>query len=162
MPYTQLDRIFLPPSYSAIQDAAETETRRALDSVNAMDVDATEIGLRVTMSPDPKNPQMEHFTLHIDANDIALARQAGQYTAQLWLAAITYLANGRTQDSRIIGLNPHYGAAERDKVLTDGIDFNQDMKVEAEAKEIRFIVFDRGSNAVGSITIPVNTAAHLP
>jgi hypothetical protein len=149
-------------SYSASKDTAEPETRQALDAATSADFDAAEIGLRVTMSPDPKDPQMEHFSLHIDANDIAIARQAGQYTAQLRVAAIAYLANGRNQDSRIIGLSPHYSAAERDKVLQNGIDFNQDMKVEANVKQIRFIVFDRGSNAIGSITVPVNTGAHLP
>ena len=158
-------RIQARTGYTASHDPAETETRHALDAATSADFDAAEIGLRVTMSPDPpdpKDPQMEHFNLHIDANDLALARQGGQYTAQLRLAAIAYLANGRNQDSRIIGFNPHYGAAERDKAIRDGIDFNQDMKVEANVKQIRFIVFDRGSNAVGSVTIPVNNGAHLP
>ncbi len=155
-------RIQARTGYSALNAAAETETRQALDSAIEMDFDAAEIGLRLTMSPDSKDPQMEHFSLHIDANDIALARQAGQYTAQLRLAAIAYLTDGRNQDSKIIGINPHYSAQKRDQVLTDGIDFNQDMKIEANVKQIRFIVFDRGSNAIGSITIPVNTAAHLP
>jgi hypothetical protein len=148
--------------YTAVKDTDETETRQALDSATSADFDSAEIGLRVTVSPDATNPQMEHFSLHIDADDIALARQAGQYTAQLRLAAIAYLANGRNQDSKIIGLNPHYSAAERDKVLTHGIDFHQDMKIDANVTQIRFIVFDRGSSAVGSITIPVNTGAPLP
>lgn len=155
-------RIQAKSGYSAFKDPDETETRQALDTATAADFDADEIGLRVTMSPDPKDPRMEHFSLHIDANNVALARQAGQYMAQLRLAAITYLANGRNQDSRIIGFNPHYSAAERDKVLQNGIDFNQDMKVEANMKEIRFILYDRGSNAIGSVTIPVNNAARLP
>jgi hypothetical protein len=155
-------RIQARSGYTALEADAETLTRQALDAATSADSDAAEIGLSVTVAPDPADPRTEHFSLHIDANDIAIARQAGQYTAQLRLAAIAYLADGRNQDSRIIGFNPRYSAAERDRALTDGIDFNQDMKVEANVKQIRFILFDRGSGAIGSITIPVNDAAHLP
>jgi VWFA-related protein len=155
-------RIQARSGYSAIKDAAETETRQALDTAASADFDAAEIGLRVTTSPNPKNPQRKHFSLHIDANDIALPRQGGQYTAQLRVAAIAYLADGRNQDSRIIGFNPHYSAAERDNALKDGIHFSQDMEVGPDIKSIRFIVFDRGSGAIGSLTIPLNGSQQDP
>jgi hypothetical protein len=120
-----------------------------------------EIGLRITVSPDPKYPQIEHFGLHIDANDIAILRQGIQYIAQLQVLAISYLDNA-DHDSKISQFNPHYTAAERDQALKAGIEINQDVKVETDVREIRFIVFDRESNALGSVTIPVNAGKELP
>jgi VWFA-related protein len=157
-------RIRAESGYSAIRDADETEVRRALDTATSADSDAAEIGLRVTTSPDASDPQMEHFSLHIDANAIAIAiaRQGGQYTAQIRLASVAYMSDGQNQNSRIVGLSPRYSVQQRDQVLTNGIDFNQDLKVDVNVSKIRFIVFDRGSNAVGSITVPVNTGARLP
>jgi VWFA-related protein len=155
-------RIQAKTGYSALKDAHETDTRHALDAAASADFDAAEIGLRVTMSPDGNDPQMEHFGLHINANDIALPRQDARYTAQLRLTAIAYLANGRNEDSKIVQLDPHYSPAERDQVLQNGIDIHQDMKVEPNVKQIRFVVFDRYSSTVGSITIPVTAGGHLP
>jgi hypothetical protein len=46
--------------------------------------------------------------------------------------------------------------------LKDGIHFSQDMEVGPDIKSIRFIVFDRGSGAIGSLTIPLNGSQQDP
>ena len=160
-------RIQAKTGYYAWADAPETETRQALDSATSTNFDAEEIGLRVKVSPNPvspnpQQPQIQHFSLHIDANDIALPRVGAQYSGQLRVATIGYLADGRNENSSVFQFSPHYSAQERDNALKDGIDFAQDMKVGPSVRSIRFIVFDRGSGAIGSITIPVNNSAHLP
>ena len=58
---------------------------------------AAEIGLRGTLSPDPKDPRTEHFEVRIDAKDVALAHQEDQYTGQLRLAMVGYLADGQIE-----------------------------------------------------------------
>jgi VWFA-related protein len=160
-------RIQAKTGYYAWAEAPETETRQALDAAASANFDAEEIGLRLSTSPNPvspnrKDPQIQHFSLHIDANDIALAHVGAQYNAQLRVATIGYLADGRNENSSVFQFSPHYSVQERDNALKDGIAFAQDMKVGPGVRSIRFIVFDRGSGAIGSITIPVNTAAHLP
>ncbi len=146
-------RIQARTGYYPGMDSTQADSRQAIDSAISMPFDAAEIGLRATVSPDPEDPQREHFSLHIDANDLALPRQGSEYTAQLQIATIWYSANGE-HESKIRRVNPHYTTAERDQTLKDGIEFNQDMKVETELREIRFIVLDRGSKALGSITVP--------
>ncbi len=148
--------------YYAWAEAPGDKTRRVVASAISTNFDAEEIGLRATVSPDPKDPHIQHFSLHIDANDIALPRAGPRYTGQLRVATIGYLANGRNENSSIIQFDPHYTAQERDNALKDGIDFNQDMKVGPDVRSIRFIIFDRGSGAIGSITVPANASLQGP
>jgi len=70
--------------------------------------DAAEIGLRGTLSPDPKDPRAEHFEVRIDAQDVALAHREDQYTGQLRLTMIGYLANGQIESSAVIPLDLQY------------------------------------------------------
>jgi VWFA-related protein len=148
-------RIQARTGYYAGDDSTQTDTQPALDSAISTNFDAAEIGLRATISNDRRYTQIEHFNLHIDANDLALPRQGSQYIAQLQIAIISYLANG-DHDSQIRQFNSHYTAAERDQALKDGIEVNQDVRVEADARKVRFIVLDRESKALGSVTLPVN------
>jgi len=154
-------RIQARTGYYPGMDSTQADSGQAIDSAISMPFDAAEIGLRATVSPDSEYPQREHFSLHIDANDIAILRQGIQYIAQLQVLAISYLDNA-DHDSKISQFNPHYTAAERDQALKAGIEINQDVKVETDVREIRFIVFDRESNALGSVTIPVNAGKELP
>ena len=80
--------------YAGEDRPSKPDAQQAIDSAISTAFDAAEIGLRATVSTDPTYPQMEHFSLHIDANDLALPLQANQYVAQLYIATISYLANG--------------------------------------------------------------------
>jgi len=43
------------------------------------------------------------------------------------------------------------------KLVRDGIAFSNSVLLGEQMNKVRLIVFDRGSNAVGSLTIPVNS-----
>jgi VWFA-related protein len=144
--------------YYAWAYPAGSETRQAIDSMVSSVFDAAEIGLLADMSQDPKDPAGTHFDLHIDAKDIALAREAGQYTGQLRVAVIGYLLDGRAQSSPIHAVDLKYSAAERDRALKEGIVFRQNLILGDKMKSVRFVVYDRGSNALGSVTIPAKSA----
>ena len=52
----------------------------------------------------------------------------------------------------------HLSAQDHDKALQQGIGFAQDMTLPEEMQTVRLIVFDRGSHAIGSVTMPVPEA----
>ncbi len=79
------------------------------------------------------------------------------YAGQLRLALADYQPDGRMRDSRLVPLDVRYSAEHRDKALQDGIDFPGVIKVGDLADRLRVVVFDRGSDAVGSLTIPVGS-----
>lgn len=97
---------------------------------------------------------MAHFDLRIDAHDVAWVREGDSYNGQLRLTVVHYLTDGRTESLPVTPLDLHYSPQERDEALKEGIDFKEDMPVGRSGSHFRIIVFDRGSNAVGSLTIP--------
>jgi VWFA-related protein len=135
------------------------ETRQAIDSLVATKFDAAEIGLTAGWSPDSASPAVARFDVRIDARDIALAGEAGQYTGQLRIASIVYFADGHTRGPQIFPLDVHYNSQQRDQVLKAGIPFSQTITLSDDVKAVRFIVYDRGSNQTGSVTLSMHPLA---
>lgn len=148
--------------YYAWSQPAGTETKQAIDSLAATNFDAAEIGLTASVSRDPSKANAMHVDVRIDANDVALAREAGQYTGQLRVAMVAYPAEGGTPNPRIVPLDVHYTAPERDGVLKDGIPIRESIELDGKIKALRFIVYDRGSRQAGSVTVPIEAAAAAP
>ncbi len=141
-------RIQAKAGYFAWVDDPGAGSEQAIHSVSTTEFDAAEIGLRGSL-------EATKLTARIDARDIALAQEGDHYAGQLRLGIIGYQADGRPQSSKTIPLDLHYSAEERDKALKEGITFSRDLPTAGLIK-IRLIVYDRGSSAIGSLTIPVN------
>jgi hypothetical protein len=148
-------RLQAKTGYYAWAEASGSEARQAIDSLIPTPFDAAEIGLRGAVSLDPQNPGVAHLELDIDARDIVLARERNQYSGQLSVSITAYLLDGGTQSSPILPFDLHYNPEERDEALKDGIHFDKNVGLEKSVTRIRAIVYDRGSNATGSVTIPV-------
>jgi VWFA-related protein len=156
-------RIQARTGYYASAENPEIEIRHIIDSAITMDFDAAEIALRASVSRDAKDPQMEHFGLHIDAHDVALPRDGslnqgqGLYQGELRVAIVGYLADGRSEAYSTTPLRLRFSHDGLDKVLKEGIEADKNMKLGANVKKLRFIVVDVDSSALGSLTIPINT-----
>ncbi len=131
-------------------------SEQAIKAVVPTPFDAGEIGLRGSLSPDPKDKRSARLNVRIDAKDIALGQEGDHYDGQLRMALIGYRNDGRIEGSRVMPVDLHYTAQERDKALAEGIPMSQNVAIADQIGKVRLIVFDRGSNAVGSLTIPVN------
>ena len=152
-------RIQARTGYYAWPEPTGARAERAIGAMVPNNFDAAEIGLRGLVTPDPKNAHHVRVQLRIAANDVALVQDAnhsGLYAGHLRMACALYLSNGRTMGSAIVPLDLSYSAGELDKILKDGIDFSLELTLEGDVSRIRFIVFDRGSNTVGSLTIPAD------
>jgi hypothetical protein len=110
--------------------------------------------LRATVSANPQDPDSRIVNLKIAARDIALAQQGDTYTGQLRIMSVGYLPSGLIANSPVLPLDIHLSAAEREKAFDDGISFSEKLDNRQGESRFRVMVFDRGSNAVGSITIP--------
>lgn len=147
--------------YYAWAQPAGARAEQAFQSAASTAFDAAEIGLRAKVSVDPSDERVANFDLRIDANDIVWVREGKVYSAQLRLMLIHYLTNGHIENWPAIPVDVHYNLQQHDQALTDGIDFAQDVPVGGNGTQFRIIVFDRGSNAVGSITIPDYDNSHV-
>ena len=73
-------RIQAKTGYYAWPEPPGTETKQVIEAAISPVFDAAEIGLRGTLSTDPKDPGASHFEVRIDANDIAFSHEGDQYT----------------------------------------------------------------------------------
>jgi VWFA-related protein len=152
-------RIQAKTSYYAWADAPGARSEQAIDSATSTTFDAAEIGLRATLSRNPKGGNAVRLDAHIDAHDVALVRAGDAYNGELRLAIVAYAPGGEPNRGRVTPLDLHLSAQDYDKAMQQGIGFVQDMVLEQEITTVRLIVFDRGSNAIGSVTMPAPPAA---
>ena len=155
-------RVQAKSGYYAWPEPPGTAAKDAIDASAAATFDASEIGLRGSLSLDPKDSRVAHLDARIDAKDIAFGQEGDHYTGQLRLAVISYDADGRGEGSSVIPLELRYSAQERDQALKGGIGFSHDVALGAQVNKVRVIVFDRNSNAIGSLTVPLAQAPQKP
>lgn len=154
-------RVQAKAGYYAWKTAAGGRTQSAFTAIASAPLDAEEIGLRASVYPDLENDDAALVHLRIEARDIALAQEGDRYRGQLRLLPVAYQSNGFIVPGALTPLDIDYDAAGRDGAMRDGIRVTQRLTGISGAERFRVIVFDRGSNAVGSITIPAS-ALPLP
>jgi VWFA-related protein len=152
-------RIQTKTGYYAWRDTPGARAELAIGSAISTTFDAAEIGLRAKLSPDPKVGNAMSLDAHIDARDVVLVHEGDLYDAQLRVAIVGYVPGVQPQPGPPIPLDLHFSAQERDKALQQGIGFVRSVALPEDAKAVRLIVFDRGSNAIGSVTMPVPAGA---
>lgn len=148
-------RIQTKTNYYAWEDAPGARSEQAIASAVGTAFDAAEIGMRASLTPEPNGRGM-HLDAHIDAHDIALIHEGDQYNGELRLDIVGYSQGSDVRRGPVAPLQIHLTAADRDKALEQGIGYTQDIAVPADMRLLRLIVYDRGSDAIGSVTMPVS------
>jgi Ca-activated chloride channel homolog len=140
--------------YYAWPEPPEALAQEAIRQAAAAAFDATEIGMRAKVSADPQDRSVVLFDSRIDADDVVLVQDGAAYRGQLRIALAYYPAEGPPQISAIFSSDLSYSSADRDRVLKEGIPFAQKLQLPGNIRTVRLIVFDQGSNAIGSISLP--------
>lgn len=148
-------RIQAKTSYYAWREAPGARSEQAIESATSTNFDAAEIGLRATLLRDANGGRTVRIEAHIDAQDIVLVHEGDWYNGDLRLAVVGYVPGDRAQYGPVIPLELHYSAEDRDRALQQGIVFDRNVTLVEGMRSVRLIVFDRSSNAIGSVTIPV-------
>jgi hypothetical protein len=149
-------RIQAKTGYYAWEEPPGVRSEQAIDSAVSTTFDAAEIGLRATLSPDPKGGHMVRLNARIDIRDVVLVPAGDSFNAELRLAVVGYAPGFDPKRGATRPLDLHLSAQDRDKALQDGVPFAQDLELPEQIKRLRLIVFDRNSNAIGSLTIPID------
>ena len=147
-------RIQSKAGYYAWQDAPGARSEQAIDSLVPTTFDAAEIGLRAILSRNPGGLGV-HLDAHIDARDIVLVHTGDTYDAELRLGIAGYAEGSQPKRGPVLPMDLHLNTQQRDKALQEGIAFVQDLTLPRQMDKLRVIVFDRGSTAIGSVTLPV-------
>ena len=151
-------RIQTKTGYYAWRQNPGARAEDAMNSAMATSFDAAEIGLRASLSPDPKGGLTMRLDAHIDARDLALVHTGAFYDGQLRLAIAGLVPGQQPHHGALIPLDLHLSAQDRDRAIEHGIGFGQNVAIGEGVNSVRLIVFDRGSDAIGAITVPVPEA----
>jgi VWFA-related protein len=137
----------------APEPPADAERNAALLAAHSP-FDASDIGVKATMSPDPDQAKYMRFEIHIDAGDLLLRQAGDQRTGGLSLLFAVYGAAGIGQ-SKPIPIDINLTPAQYETAMHGGLEYHQSMPIGPDVQRVRVIVVDRELGAAGSVTIPV-------
>ena len=133
------------PQPEDIKDAAFRAARRS-------PLEATQIGLRVAVSPNP-SAKTVRLRIYVDPADVLLEPRDTGYQGHLSFTVASY-SNGflkQARDPEDVDLN--LTQEQLEKATKNGITISKDVPMGDNIQKLRVIVFDRALDAVGSVTI---------
>lgn len=148
-------------AYPAQASTVEQE-KAALQTAAWSPFDAAGIGVRAVIAPSAKLPQAVHLRVRIETGDVQLIRQSDRYAGQLSVSYVSYDVDGKQTPSSPAEFPFRMTNEQREGALKNGITLSPDLPEADSVQKIRVIVFDRNSNNLGSVTIPVAAADRSP
>jgi VWFA-related protein len=149
--------ILTQDGYYASDTSGPGEEERMVEGAKRSPLDAGEIGVRAIVSPSKKNPQAVRLSIRIDANDIQMARSETGYEGHVSVTLVAFDAGGLQTILKQTGYPFHMTAEQHQDAMKNGIKLSPDQPLTDDAVQIRIIVFDRSSNAIGWLTVPVTS-----
>jgi len=142
--------------------ASDAGENSIFEAAAASPFDASEIGVRVRVSPGEKVAHSVHFHIRIEANDVFLIRKGDTSEGSLAMQFAIYDENGRPASTAPLGFQFHLSREQRDTAIKNGMILDRDVPAPDAAQKIRCIVYDRNSRSIGSVTIPITPADRGP
>ena len=129
--------------------------RAALENAAHSPFDATEIGLRASVSRDPDSEQSVRFDLRVDPSDLLFSQEKDHRTGKVSLLFAAYGAKGLEQSSPPVRRDLNLTPEQYETATHDGIGFRQAIALGATIRRVRVIVVDPQLGTAGSVTIPI-------
>ena len=142
--------------YYALADARPAADRLKAALVEAFQSpsDMAGIGLRTKIAPIGDKPGV-HMDIRIDPADILLTQQGGKYTGAVYFLVSDRSASGPLGEPSVSSFNLELTSAQHDAVMKEGIPLSQDHATTDAVQQVRIIVLDQNTNAVGSLTFAI-------
>jgi VWFA-related protein len=143
-------------TYLAAKPQPEAQNHPRLDQLLRDPLNATQIGLIAQAPPDPSHPGVFNAQLSVDLHDIQLENQNGKLAGAVNISFYVENANSAQELTRNIEIPQDQLAA----ALAQGIVIRHAIELparQAPAKvvDLRIVVQDKASGAVGSLRIPL-------
>lgn len=150
-------KLQLRERYYALPDSRPVADRMKAVLVAAFQSpgDFSEIGLRTKFAPIGGGNKGVHLDISINASDILLRQEGGKYTGALYMLISDRGASGPLGDPSVSNLAPELTPAQHDMVMKEGLPLSQDHPTSDAVQQVRVIILDQNTNAVGSVTFPV-------
>ncbi len=143
--------------YYALPDQRPAATRQqaALMAAYQNPNDLAQIGLRATVGPATGTPKKAHLQIEIHAVDLLMLEQGGHFVDGLTFLLADIGANGPIGDPAVSNMVLNLTPGQHDAALKAVIPLVQDHPIKDGTQKVRVIVLDQSTNAVGSLTLPI-------
>jgi VWFA-related protein len=150
-------KLQLRERYYALPDSRPAVERMKAVLMEAFQspTDLAEIGLRTKISPLADGKKGAHLEIRVDPSDVLLREQGGKYSGAIYCLISDRSATAPLGEPTVLDLKPELTAEQYKMVMKDGLPFVQDHPTSDAAREVRVIILDQNTNAVGSVTFPV-------
>lgn len=150
-------KLQLRERYYAVADSRQPIERMKAALMEAFQSpgDMSEIGLRAKLAPLGEGKAGVHLEIRIDPSDLRLQEQGGKYSGALYCLISDRNGSAPLGEPSVLDLKPELTADQYKSVIKDGLLLPQDHPISDAVKQVRVIVLDQNTNAVGSVTFPV-------
>src|SRR5579864_20687 len=144
--------------YYALPDAPATESQKAqlLKDAEWSPIEATDLGIEVAADPvDTPEGRGVHAQLRIASNQLHFELNGNHWKDSLDVVWVEIGTIGRAIGAlkKTVGLDVPQESF--DILVSRGVSFDQTFRPSANAVELRLVVRDGGSGAIGSVNIPL-------
>ncbi len=142
---------FGPPGGLSPTSLHSREMQMEVEAAAHSPFDATDIGLRASISSDPAAPQNMRFEIHIDAADLLPQPARNQDAGKVSVVFVPYDETSNQPHPTIVTLTPEQLQTPAQGEIT----LREAIPVGEGVRKVRVIVFDAELGAVGSVTVPM-------
>jgi VWFA-related protein len=142
--------------YFAVRDERPNSKQRS-DLVKAAAViplDSTGIGLTVQAIPKP-GTKILAFAMQVDPTTVRFDVKNGKHTGSLDFFFVQRDKSGTVLNSQDETINLNLSPASYTKLTQRGLFSEKDLTLDPKAVEVRLVVRDGGSDAIGSVSVPL-------
>lgn len=143
--------------YYALPDEPTDDAHRqdAINTAARSPLDATGVGFSAKFSKPAAGSLTRQIALDVDTGSLQLEQQQDAWTGGVDVVFAQLDAQGNVVSSigRLVPLN--FTAAQRQQFLSDGLVLNAPLEIQPKCAQVRIIIRDAKSGAIGSVTAPV-------
>jgi len=126
----------------------------AMSALLKIPTDAAEVELRGSIAPGSK-PGTAMVRIRIDPTDLCTIDETGNAVGQVSVMYAQYDGRNLLGSTQPMTFNLRMPRQQLLDSAKEGLPFDQEIVVDPRAKAVRFILYDRGSRFLGSVTLPV-------
>jgi VWFA-related protein len=126
----------------------------AMSALLKIPTDAPEVDLRGSIAPGSK-PGTAMVRIRIAPTDLFTIDDAGHALGQISVMYAQYDGKNLLGSTQPMTFNMRMPRQQFQDAAKEGLQFDQEVVVDPRAKSVRFIMYDRGSRFLGSVTLPV-------
>ncbi|MCX6617075.1 MAG: VWA domain-containing protein [Acidobacteria bacterium] len=143
--------------YYALPDEPMDEAHRqdAINTAARSPLDATGVGFVAKFSTPGESASMRQIDIDVDTSSLALEQKQDTWSGGLDVvfAQLDGVGNVVGSIGRLVPIR--LNAAERERLLSDGLVLNAPLEIQPKCAQVRIIIRDAKSGAIGTVTAPL-------